>query len=133
MAPSACQEQTSCIPLSLCPLTPSHQPLGCYRGLEHKPEYVMTLLETLEGIISELLTRPTSTLFAKLWPQRPTISTSTSGLSHTGLPPRLPQPHLSPQPPSGSRLLRFQVSTQTPSQHLAQPQILRSVCLLKRW
>ena len=61
------------------PSPPGHGPLGCYRGLEHKLECVTTLLKTLKRIISELLTRPTSTLLAKLWPQSPTISTSTSG------------------------------------------------------
>lgn len=79
------------------PSPPGHGPLGCYRGLEHKLECVTTLLKTLKRIISELLTRPTSTLLAKLWPQSPTISTSTSGpLPPQGFQPgslNLPQAH----------------------------------------
>lgn len=81
---------------------PGHGPLRCYRGLEHKLECVTTLLKTLKRIISELLTRPTSTLLAKLWPQSPTISTSTQALS----------PHrASNQAPSTSlRLTHSQIS-----------------------
>lgn len=135
MAPSVCQRSNHfafpCY-LSLHPLTPSHRPLGCYRGLEHKPECVTALLKTLKRIISELLTRPTSILLAKLWPQRPTVSTSTSG----------PFPHrASKEAPSAGpfsstslRLTPSQISglNSDPSWHLSQPQIAVSVCLLKR-
>lgn len=103
-----------CIPLPSFTLSPHPQPVapGLLERFKTQIRVCHDPVKTLKRIISELPTRQTSILRAKLWPP---VSTSVSGFSRAETPPRLPLPGKSPQPPSGSLLLSLQSQLTTTS------------------